>query len=43
MCYAQQVERYFEVFGRERVHVILYDDFQDNALATDQETCAFLA
>ena len=28
--YTQQVRRYFEVFGRERVHVIIFDD-----LATD--------
>ena len=26
-AYAEQVQRYFEVFGRDRVHVILYDDF----------------
>jgi hypothetical protein len=26
--YAAQVERYFQSFGRDRVHVILFDDFQ---------------
>ena len=25
--YTEQVRRYFETFGRERVHIILYDDF----------------
>jgi hypothetical protein len=25
--YAEQLERYFAVFGRERVHVIVFDDF----------------
>jgi hypothetical protein len=25
--FAEQVQRYFDVFGRERVHVIIYDDF----------------
>jgi hypothetical protein len=33
--YSEQVRRYFEVFGRERVHVILYDDF----VADVRETC----
>ncbi|SRR5229473_3235002 len=26
--FAEQVQRYFDVFGRERVHVIIYDDFK---------------
>ncbi len=31
--YANQVERYFDVFGSDRVHVVIFDDF-----ATDIET-----
>ena len=27
--YADQLQRYFDVFGRERVHVIVFDDFRD--------------
>ena len=30
--YTEQIRRYFELFGRERVHVVIYDDF---ASATD--------
>jgi len=26
--YTEQIRRYFEVFGRERVHVVIYDDFK---------------
>jgi hypothetical protein len=40
--YAEQIRRYLDVFGRERVHVILYDDFRDDILATYQRVCAFL-
>jgi hypothetical protein len=40
--YAEQVERYLEVFGRERVHVIIYDDFRDDPLAAFRSTCEFL-
>jgi hypothetical protein len=40
--YAEQVRRYLDVFGPERVYVILYDDFRDDTLATYQRTCAFL-
>ena len=25
--YTEQVQRYFDIFGRERVHVVIYDDF----------------
>lgn len=28
--YAEQVERYFREFGRDRVHVILFEDLQDD-------------
>ena len=40
--YAEQVERYLDVFGRERVHVILYDDFRDDTLAAYRGVCEFL-
>lgn len=41
--YAEQIERYLEVFGRERVHVIVYEDFRDDTLLAFRETCEFLA
>ena len=25
--YSEQVQKYFDVFGREQVHVIIFDDF----------------
>jgi hypothetical protein len=40
--FSQQVERYFNVFGRERVHIIIYDDFKNNTAQTYRETLAFL-
>jgi hypothetical protein len=40
--YAQQVRRYFEVFGREKVHVIIFDDFKKDTPRSFRETCEFL-
>ena len=40
--YAGQVRRYFEVFGRERVHIIIYDDFKERTAATHAEALRFL-
>jgi hypothetical protein len=40
--YAEQVERYFQAFGREQVHVIIYDDFAADPSAAYSETLAFL-
>jgi Sulfotransferase domain len=40
--YAEQVERYFEVFGRERVHVIIYDDLLADVRTTYCDTLDFL-
>jgi Sulfotransferase domain len=40
--YTDQVKRYFDVFGRERVHVIVYDDFAADPRACYQNTLAFL-
>ena len=40
--YAEQLERYFNIFGRDRVHVIYYDDFRDNTHAEVYKTFQFL-
>ena len=40
--YTEQVRRYFDVFGRDRVHVIVYDDFVANVRATYCKTLDFL-
>lgn len=40
--YAPQVERYFDVFGRDRVLVMLYDDFKQDAAACFRRVQAFL-
>ncbi len=40
--YTEQVRRYFEVFGRERVHVILYDDFAANPPGACHQALRFL-
>ncbi len=41
--YADQVARYFDVFGRERVHVIIFDDFKADNAASYRRLLAFLA
>jgi hypothetical protein len=40
--YAEQVQRYFEVFGREKVFVIVYDDFAKNPESVYRDTLRFL-
>jgi hypothetical protein len=40
--YADQVRRYFDVFGRDRVHVIIYDDFAANVALEYRRTLEFL-
>lgn len=40
--YGEQLRRYLDVFGRERVHVIVYDDFRDDTLGAYHDTCRFL-
>ena len=40
--YAPQLARYLERFGRERVHVILYDDFKADTAAAYRQTLTFL-
>jgi hypothetical protein len=40
--YTEQVRRYFEVFGREGVHVVVYDDLKANPATCYKEVCEFL-
>jgi hypothetical protein len=40
--YSDQLERYFEAFGRARVHVILFDDFASSPADAYVETLRFL-
>jgi hypothetical protein len=40
--YTEQVERFFDALGRERVHVILYDDFKADTLAAVRDVLRFL-
>jgi hypothetical protein len=40
--YTRQIERYFHAFGRDRVHVIIYDDFAADADAVYQRALEFL-
>jgi hypothetical protein len=40
--YAEQLERYFETFGRDNVHVILYDDFRSDLNGTYRALLQFL-
>jgi hypothetical protein len=41
-AYKQQVERYFNVFGRDNVKVIIFDDFKRDTARVYRETCKFL-
>ena len=40
--YADQVKRYLDVFGRERVHVIIYDELVADPCKTYKKTLEFL-
>jgi hypothetical protein len=40
--YVQQVQRYLDVFEREDVHFIIFDDLQNNASGTYRKTLRFL-
>ena len=40
--FADQVERYFETFDRERIHIIVYDDFAKDPAAAHRELLRFL-
>lgn len=40
--FAEQIERYVRVFGRERVHVVVFDDFQRDNHAVFADVVEFL-
>jgi len=40
--YADQVQRYFDAFGKEQVRIILYDDFKSDPAAACQDVFSFL-
>jgi hypothetical protein len=40
--FAEQLQRYHEVFGPDRVHVIVYEDFRDRTAATYRAVLEFL-
>lgn len=40
--YYQQVKRFYDVFGKENVHVIIYDDFKKNNLEAYRSVLNFL-
>lgn len=40
--YADQVGRYLDVFGRDKVHVIIYDEFRDRTVDVYRATSEFL-
>lgn len=42
VLFAEQVERYLAVFGRQHVHIILFDDFAKNTAAVVLEVLQFL-
>src|SRR5271170_5406180 len=41
-CYAKQVRRYLEVFGRDRVKIVLFDDLKRDPAARMREVVQFL-
>ena len=40
--YSPQLKRYLDTFGREKVKVIIFDDFRTDTLKSYQELCRFL-
>lgn len=40
--YTEQLRRYFEVFGRDRVHVMIFDDFVSDTAESYRSTLRFL-
>lgn len=40
--YSRHVSRFFSIFGSSNVHVIIFDDIQDNSLETYHNTLSFL-
>ena len=39
--FPEQVQRYFDLFGRENVHTIIYDHLQENSAAVCQDVLRF--
>jgi hypothetical protein len=42
VCYAEQVRRYFDTFGRDNVRVIIFEEFRENNARIYRETLEFL-
>lgn len=40
--FTEQIERYLDVFGRERVKIIVHDDFKEDNVAVVQDVARFL-
>lgn len=40
--YASQVQRYLDLFGRERVHPVIFDDLKTSTLEEYSKVCSFL-
>jgi hypothetical protein len=40
--YAEQIERYLEVFGHDKVHIIIFEDLRDSTAEIYKETLRFL-
>ncbi len=40
--YTKQVQRYLDIFGRKRVHIIIFDDFEKNTAEIYKKTLEFL-
>jgi hypothetical protein len=40
--FSDQVQRYFDIFEREQIKVIVYDDFKQDTAQVYRKTCAFL-
>ena len=40
--FSEQIQRYFDAFGRGNVHVIIFDDFRDSTESVYRDLCAFL-
>lgn len=42
VSFSEQIKRYYDQFGRERTHVIIYDDLRADTAKVYRETLAFL-
>jgi len=41
--YFEQVKRYFDVFGKENIHIIWFDDFKNDIKSEYENVCKFLS